>query len=128
MLGSSNAEGQQPERVHAQAVFASALYFLKFRMHFEIVGCELRLCIELLLAILTGIPGMDFAVMLFPLHLSIKRRPTFLTAILFILILRHLNLSFQGISISQRKSTDFSVLCLTNARIGCYRPVSTWEL
>ena len=51
-------------------------------MHLEVVSRKFLLGSEVLLAIFTGIAGMDLPVMLFPLHLTVKRFTAFFTPIL----------------------------------------------
>jgi hypothetical protein len=63
------------------------LNLLEVRMHLEVMRFELIYFIEVFLAVLAGVSGMDLAVMPFPLHLAFKLCATFLT---FILILSHL--------------------------------------
>jgi hypothetical protein len=66
-------------------------------MHFEIMSLELFLFDEGFTAILTRVPGMDLAVMLFQLNFTLEGFTTFFTSILNVRILRHMIFSFQCI-------------------------------
>jgi hypothetical protein len=67
-------------------------------MHFEIMSFELFLFDEGFTAILTRVPGMNLAVMLFQFKFTVEGFTTFFTFILKIRILRHMIFSFQCIS------------------------------
>jgi hypothetical protein len=94
-------------------------------MHLEVVSLKLFFSPELFAAILTGIPGMHLAVMLFQLHFTLKGFTTFFT---FIFQLVHTICSFQAIDaiLETRKSIGLSVLCLTNPDQRCYQPGRTF--
>ena len=63
-------------------------------MHLEVMCFKLIFSVEVILAILTGIAGMDLPVMLFPLDLIIKCCTTFFTAVFIVLVLSHMIFSF----------------------------------
>jgi hypothetical protein len=72
-------------------------------MHLEVVSLKLILCMEGFLAILTSVPGMYFAIVLFPFHLTVERCAAFLTSIFVILILSHMIFSFQSFTFRNTK-------------------------
>lgn len=97
MAGHSRKQPVQLHRLLACTNHSDlTLNLLNLGMHLEIVRCELLLGVEVLTTILTGIAGMDLAVMLFPLHLVIEGGAALFTAILFRLIGDHLIFSFPG--------------------------------
>ena len=99
-----------------------ALNFLKLGMHLEVVRFKLIFFVEVFLAILTGISGMDLTVVLFPLHLILKGRAAFFTAVSVSLILSHTIFSFQRSRLDIRKSTK-SLGALFNERLEVMLPI-----
>jgi hypothetical protein len=91
-------------------------------MHLEVVRFKFVLSVEMFLTILTGIPGMDLTVVLFPLHLILKGRAAFFTAISVSLILCHTIFSFQRFRLGRRKSTE-SLGALFNERLEAMLPI-----